>query len=223
VQKIAYRLGRLYGQLPKPGRLAVLAVLVASAAWPFLPGGMEDLDTPPAQVTQTSLQPVVPPVAEPELSSKPLTITPILGAQWTYARNSDPMGSGTYYVAYVTSLNTIELGYPYGGPQRATLTLLMAPDGSGDVIFEIERGQLLCESYEECLVSVRFDDGQREYFSALGPSDGSTTRIYISNYRKFYGKLNRAKRVRLAAGIYQGGAPAFEFDISDFDPKKYKP
>jgi hypothetical protein len=35
--------------------------------------------------------------------------------------------------------------------------------------------------------------------------------------------MQKAKRVRIAARIFQQGAPMFEFDVSGFDGKKHKP
>ena len=133
------------------------------------------------------------------------------------------MSSAKTYWATVVSTNQIELGFPYGGPQRASLTLRTHPRHGKDVIFRIEKGQLLCRSYDGCSVLVRFDEDKAVSYRANGPADNSTETLFLSNYSGFAERLLRAKRVRISAEIYQAGAPVFEFDVSGFDVNKYRP
>ncbi len=90
-------------------------------------------------------------------------------------------------------------------------------------MLSIDRGQFLCRSYEDCTILVRFDDQKAQNYSAVGASDNSTESIFIRNYSRFVGAMLKAKKVRIAAEIYQEGSPVFEFDVSDFDESKYKP
>ena len=87
----------------------------------------------------------------------------------------------------------------------------------------IERGQILCRSYEDCNVLVRFDDQKPATYSGVGPADGSSESVFIRNYQKFLVNLKKAKRVRISTEIYQEGSPVFEFDVSGFSEQKYKP
>ncbi len=146
---------------------------------------------------------------------------PVSGSQWTYGKDEDPMANGVSFGAMVKSTNTVEFGFPYAGPQHGTLTLRTHPRHGKDVILSIERGQFLCRSYEDCTILVRFDDQKAQKYSAVGASDGSTETIFIRNYSRFLASMQKAKTVRIAAEIYQQGSPAFEFDVSGFDPKKY--
>lgn len=145
------------------------------------------------------------------------------GSQWSYYRGSDEMGKGSIFQAHVSSLNTVNFGFPYSGAQRATLTLRTHPRYGRDIIFRIEKGQILCRSYEDCTVLVRFDDEQAVNYAAVGAADNSTETIFIRNYDRLVNKVLKAKRVRITANIYQQGAPVFEFDVSAFDQNKYKP
>lgn len=159
----------------------------------------------------------VPPVsASVETQSLP-------GSQWSYYQNSDDMGKGTVYTARVSSTNTVNFDFPYSGEQHATLSLRTHPRWGKDLFFRIEKGQLLCNSYDGCNVLIRFDDGASLTFSAIGPEDNSSEVIFIQNYGRFVEKMLKAKRVRVAVNVYQEGAPTFEFDVSDFDQAKYKP
>jgi hypothetical protein len=78
-------------------------------------------------------------------------------SDWSYANVKDQMGRGDSHQASVQSLNNVTFGFPYGGPQKATLTLRVDPKYGRDVIFQIEQGQFLCK-LDECTVSVRFDE-----------------------------------------------------------------
>lgn len=145
------------------------------------------------------------------------------GSQWDYYHSDDSMGKGVIHQAHVSSTNTVNFGFPYSGSQYATLSLRTHPRHGKDIIFRIEKGQILCHSYEDCTVLVRFDDEASTNYSVVGAADNSTEIIFIRNYDRFIAKLLKAKRVRIAANIYQQGAPVFDFDVSNFDQDKYRP
>lgn len=157
-------------------------------------------------------------------SAQPSVAAPVvLGSQWEYSHVADAMSKGSSYHAVVSSTNTVEFKFPYAGVQHARLNLRTHPRYGKDVIFGIEKGQILCHSYEDCTVLVRFDDEQATNYSAVGAASNSTETIFIRNYDRFVGKILKAKRVRISANIYQEGAPVFEFDVGGFNLNKYKP
>jgi len=149
--------------------------------------------------------------------SKPV----IAGSQWVYLNENDSMAKGSINQAYVTSLNTVNFEFPYSGEQNATLILRTHPRHGKNIIFNIEKGQILCPSYENCTILVRFDDEAPMNFSAIGPADHSTESAFFRNYDRLFEKIKKAKKVRVSANIYQQGAPVFEFDVSGFDSEKY--
>jgi hypothetical protein len=170
------------------------------------------------------------PTTTPAASTVPTAKTPVaappapkLGAQWSYSHNEDPMGKGTVHQADVTSSNTVDFSFPYSGEQHGTLTLRTHPRFGRDVIFAIRKGQILCRSYEDCQVLVRFDDEPPVNYAGRGPSDNSTEMVFILSYDKFVSRLMKAKRVRIAPSIYHQGSPIFEFNVEGFDPKSYRP
>lgn len=163
--------------------------------------------------SSTSSQPSTP--AAPPSSPEP-------GAQWRYQQDSDPMTSAVTSFAQVTSSNTVEFERPYSGAQHATLLLREHPRHGKDVIMSIERGQILCRSYEDCNVLVRFDDGKPVTYSGIGPADSSSESVFIRNYPKFLTNLKKAKRVRISTEVFRQGSPIFEFDVSGFDEQKFK-
>ena len=149
--------------------------------------------------------------------------TVVAGKQWTYDVSEDKMDGGTTYFANVYSTNAVNFDFPYSGLQNAKLTLRAGYRQAKDVIFSIRKGQILCPSYQDCTVLVRFDDEKPVNYSAAAPADNSSDTIFLRNYEKFLGKLQKAKRVRIAVDIFQEGAPVFEFDVSGFDRQRYQP
>jgi hypothetical protein len=61
------------------------------------------------------------------------------------------------------------------------------------VILDIEKGQFMCSSFSGCSVSVRFDDKPPRRFTGMGPSDNSTTTLFIRNYSSFVAEARKAK------------------------------
>jgi hypothetical protein len=165
----------------------------------------------PEKVTSTTKPAEAAPEPKPEQS----------GQQWTYDVREDKMTGGATRHAYVLSTNTVTFRSPYAGAQHGRLSLRIDPQYGRDVIFSIERGQLLCRSFEDCDVLVRFDEGKPERFSAVGPADNSSETVFFRNYDRFLGKLRKAQIVRISLNVYQEGAPVFEFDVSGFNEAKY--
>lgn len=145
------------------------------------------------------------------------------GEQWIYSAGEDKMTGGTTYHAMVISTNAVSFGSPYDGEQHGRLVLRSDKKYGKEVMFTIERGQILCHTYEDCQILIRFDEGKPETFSGLGPADSSTETVFIRNYERFVGKMRKSKIVRISTNIYQEGAPVFEFDVSSFSQDKYIP
>ncbi len=141
---------------------------------------------------------------------------------WNYQREEDGMGRGDVLTAYVTSTNTVSLDFPYQGEQHATLMLRKHPEHGEDVIFQIERGQLLTDLMDGTKVPIRFDSGSIRSFRANPPADHSTESLFIDAFDTFMDRLPRAKTVKIEVQIYQEGNRTFVFDVSGFDASKMK-
>lgn len=144
-----------------------------------------------------------------------------LALKWSYSSDIDPMTSRTSRHARIRSENTISLDFPYEGEQYATLTLRNHPSHGRDVILSIEQGQFLCSSYDGCRVRIRFDEGAAQTWSAIGPSDHSTTVLFIRNFNSFFSHLRGSKVIRIQAEIYEAGAPTFEFEVGGFNQERF--
>lgn len=188
---------------------AELAAEKAKSQMPTAP----QTEKPAAVQKLSEPEPTPAPIVEPEPTST--------GQQWVYDANEDKMTGGTTYSAYALSTNTVSFDRPYSGDQHGRLVLRTDPKYGRDVMFSIERGQLLCRSYSDCEVLVRFDENKPEKFSGVGPADSSTETVFIRNYDRFVSRMRKAKTVRISVNIYQEGSPVFEFDVSGFNSAKY--
>jgi hypothetical protein len=145
-----------------------------------------------------------------------------LAAKWSYDTSEDTMTSKIKRKASIESENTVSFAFPYRGEQHGTLILRDHPTHGRDVMFSIEKGQLLCRSYEDCQIRVRFDGGSPQRWSAIGPSDNSTTLIFLRNQARFVQLLRKSKVVLLQVPVYQQGDPIFEFEVGGFDWSRYQ-
>lgn len=145
------------------------------------------------------------------------------GKQWSYGSQSDEMSSKKSYSATVSSTNSFNFDFPYQGSQRARLTLRKHPRWGNDVLFSIERGQILCHTYSDCTVRVRFDDGAPQTFQGTGPEDNSSETVFIPGYAGFSSKLAKAKTVRVEVNVYHQGSVTATFDVDGFDSDRLAP
>lgn len=140
---------------------------------------------------------------------------------WSYRESEYDMGKGRVYQAINQSTNTANFSFPYSGAQHATLILRTHPKHGKDLIFQIEKGQILSSSYDGSKVLVRFDDGEPVKFKVMPPADHGSTSVFIQDYYGFVKKMLKAKRVRISANVYKEGSPMFEFDVSGFSQQDY--
>lgn len=136
---------------------------------------------------------------------------------WTYLTDSDEMTGKRTHHAIILSSNVIQMGFPYNDPQRGELSLRNHPRYGVNVIFSVTEGQIRCNSYDSCIILVRFDDGQPVRWSANGPSDNSSNVIFLQNEPDFRRRLQRAKTIRLEVPFYQEGNQIFRFEVGGFD------
>lgn len=146
-----------------------------------------------------------------------------LSERWRYFTNEDDLTGKTTYYASLESENSVNFDFPYSGLQKATLIMRTHPQYGKDVLFRIEKGQFLCTSYDGCDVMIRFDDQKPIKFHANEPEDHSSTTLFISNYSRFAGKMLKAKKAFIQATFYNEGSRTFEFNVADFNVKKYRP
>lgn len=145
----------------------------------------------------------------------------LLAAKWSYSANEDPMTGRTTRSASIQSENTVSFQSPYAGPQHGTLFIRDHPQYGKDVMLSIERGQILCRSYDGCTVKVRFDEGPMQTWAGGAPSDNSSETVFIQGAARFVQRMRSAKTVRIQVEVYQEGAPIFEFAVGGYNHARY--
>ena len=160
----------------------------------------------------------VPAVALSPAPAASPTTPPPLATQWSYNASMDGMTSKTSRYASITSSNTVSFGFPYTGEQHGRLLVRNHPRYGQDVLFSVDKGQILCSSMD-CEVTVRFDEGAPSRWSATEPADNSTETIFLDNARGFRQRLAKAKVLRIEVPFYQEGSHTFIFNVAGYDPK----
>lgn len=192
--------------------LAILAALVIAAR-------MHQSGTEPATTAQSTAPPPVPaPVAAPDM--QPHADLPAIVSNWRYPRGSDAMSSKQMTAAVIESSDTFEFGFPYKGAQHATLTLRKHPRIGNDVMFSIERGQILCGSYN-CSIRIRFDEAPAIGLTGIEPEDNDSTTVFIPAWKTMMAKLPTAKKLRVEFTAFHEGTRVVTFDVAGFDAKKF--
>lgn len=135
-----------------------------------------------------------------------------IGKQWNYGSTEDGMSGKMSRSAWVNSNNQFNFDFPYSGAQRATLTLRKHPRHGNDIIFEIEKGQILCSSYS-CPIRVRFDDDAPRTYSGNEPADNSSTYVFLPSYADLSQRIARAKRMRIEVNVHHEGSLQAEFNV----------
>jgi hypothetical protein len=138
---------------------------------------------------------------------------------WRYSSQKDEMTGKDMQFAETYSTNTQDLHWPYGSNVRGELTIRKHPRYGKSVLITLTKGQILCRSYENCTIMVRFDEGKPERYAAIGPADGSSDQVFIRNYDKFVANLRKSETVRIELPLYQDGNRAWNFNVSGFDWK----
>lgn len=172
----------------------------------FSPSGTPHTSQSPKSATSTIQQVESNNAAQP----KPL---------WKYSVNKDDMSGKEIAYAQTSSANKQNLHWPYGPGIGARLNLRRHPRSGKNAFVEIDKGQILCRSYESCTIMIRFDDRPASKYAAKGPSDGSSDTVFILNYSKFFAELKKSKTLIIELPMYQDGNRSWNFNVDDLSWK----
>lgn len=141
---------------------------------------------------------------------------------WVYENTIDPMSSQVTHFAWVESENFLSFDFPYAGEQQGILTLREHPKYGLDVMMTIEKGQILCQSYRDCQVTVRFDEEESMTWSAVGPEDNSSRSLFLRRPEDFLNRLKKSKKVAIQFTVYHGGNPVLIFPVSELHDLQWR-
>lgn len=134
-------------------------------------------------------------------------------SKWDYQNNKDDMRGTSSKTASITSENTVDLDFPYGEVQ-GELWIRQRPEDGLNVAFEVEKGQVLCSSFSESYLSIKFDGGPIQKFRCTDASDGSDNVAFISDEHRVLAELKKSKRAIVEAEFFQQGRKQFTFDTA---------
>lgn len=159
------------------------------------------------------------PTATDGASPAPEASPPAPPSKWEYSENKDEMRGTTTRYASLDSENEVDMEFPYG-TVRGKLLVRKRPEDGLNVIFSVEKGQVLCNGISgNSYVSIKFDDKPVQKFSCTDSSDGSSEHAFIEAASRALAGLKGAKRTIIEAEFFQRGRQQFTFDTAGLDWK----
>lgn len=144
-------------------------------------------------------------------------------ADWSYDDSVDAMTSKRTSLATVRSNNSLNLDFPYKGTNHGRLMVRRHPQHGVDVIFIVDKGQIICSNYRGCEITARFDEQNPIKFNAVEPADNSSNTLFLKDHNRFISLASKAKRILVQVNMYQNGLSILEFTSAQplaWPPKK---
>jgi hypothetical protein len=150
---------------------------------------------------------------------------------WSAYFNNDEMrGTAQKFVRSVSD-NSVDFDFPYNGGSQMTIVLrskkVMLKEGQKpdnlkptEAVLVMSKGQFLCNSFNDCHISVKFDDGKIQQYSMTEAADGSADVIFFENSASFIKNVSSHKKLIIEAEFYQAGNKQFKFDLTGYSSPK---
>lgn len=135
-------------------------------------------------------------------------------SEWTYSTEKDEMRGAESRFAQLEASNTINLDFPYG-EQRGRILVRQSPRFGFDVLVGVPSGQIMCNSYTNSHINVKFDDGPIQRYGCNDASDGSSNMVFIEGAKGFLTKLKQSKRAVVEAEFFQNGLQQMTFTTAN--------
>jgi hypothetical protein len=176
---------------------------------------------------QTSVAPAATESNSP-IPPKPVPVNDPEELTWKFHEKTDSFTNRKIQFATLKSLNTLELPFPYQGPQHAYLRIYPMGISDGSVRYSIslilERGQFICVPrpyVHVCAVNFKYDSHLFKQVAARRTSDGSTSilELGLDPYSNVNGpgciavEFERHKSLAIQAEFFQAGLRTMEFNI----------
>lgn len=133
---------------------------------------------------------------------------------WEYYSKKDEMRGTESRFAQLEGANTIKLDFPYG-EQRGRMVVRQSPQFGFDILVGVESGQIMCNSYTNSHINVKFDDSPIQRFGCTDASDGTSNMVFVEGANGFLAKLKKSKRVIVEAEFFQNGMQQLAFDTAN--------
>lgn len=142
-------------------------------------------------------------------------------AEWEYSKSVDKMTSRPISTAINTSDSSLNLTFPYHGTNYGFLAVRKHPSHGVDVIFQVQKGQILCSRVRGCTLTVRFDKKPPTKFEGSESDDYDHKLVFLQNAQKFIAEASKAQRILIGATLHDNGQQIVEFTSKK--PLSWKP
>lgn len=137
--------------------------------------------------------------------------------EWKYTSSSDDMSDKLEKTACTTSINEVELKFPYNSV-NADFCLRNNSKSSRDSYVKLNGdGQILC-GIDDCRVRIRFDKAKPMSFTAVRAADGSSNIIFILGAKKLAAQMKKSKTAVIELSFYQAGSQDLKFVTQGLTP-----
>lgn len=146
---------------------------------------------------------------------------PTIASNWQYDESVDEMRGESSYFAINKSTNAATLDFPYG--EGVELSIIIRDDAQHgqDILFAVNKGQLFC-SYQDCYVSVKFDDGAVQKFTTTEAEAGSSEVLFLAeDVASFVEKLKNSDMVMVEVNFFDHGNEQFKFNVSGLEWSRF--
>lgn len=149
---------------------------------------------------------------------------PLFASSWVASYDNDEMRGTARKFLQNESSNDVQFDFPYNGGSKMVITLrskkieLKSGQKPEDLkvteaLLSITKGQFICHSFNDCQVSVKFDDGKIQKYSMTEAGDGSSDVIFFDQSSSFIKNVQSHKNLIIEAEFYQAGSRQFKFDL----------
>ncbi len=136
-----------------------------------------------------------------------------LAASWKPSTRKDSLTDAKVLMHEAVSDNAFSFAFPYGGSTRARLLIRQNGEEQKDVIFSIERGQLM-HDVRDGEIRIRFDDSETETFYTSQSASHDSHIAFIGDAQRFIDRANNANRVRIEFTAFRNGTHVADFRFS---------
>ncbi|AJA08850.1 Putative membrane protein [Sphingopyxis fribergensis] len=135
---------------------------------------------------------------------------------WSYSSEKDEMRGAESHYAELDATNTINLDFPYG-EQRGRILVRQSAQFGFDILVGVPSGQIMCNSFSNSHINVKFDEGPIQRYGCTDASDGTSDMIFIQGSKGFLSKLKKSKKAVVEAEFFQNGMQQMTFNTANLN------
>lgn len=168
---------------------------------------------------ENAKKPTAKPIAKVDHNAKQAKLLAEQAAQgeWAYNTYTDDATGKQTKTGSLVSKNSMNFDFPYSGTQYGRFTVRNHPRHGVDAFLTIDKGQLLCNSYSNTTVLIRFDNGEASSYGCNGAADYSREVVFIEGVARLEARMKTAKKMYVTVSVYGEGSRTWEFNVTNYD------